>query len=63
MLEDQIGRDLKQAMLAGDKFTTETLRTIKSAILYVKVANGTRDTTMADDVLIALLQKEAKKRQ
>jgi uncharacterized protein YqeY len=63
MLEQQIEADIKAAMLARDSERVLALRQIKSVLLNVKVANGTRDTGLADDVVITLLAKEAKKRQ
>lgn len=63
MLEQRIEQDLKTAMLAGDKQRVDTLRLMKSVILYAKVANGTRDMAMSNDDVIVLLSKEAKKRQ
>lgn len=62
-LKQQIDADLKQAMLSGDKVLTTTLRGLKSAILYAEVAANRRDEGLADDEIIALLTKEAKKRQ
>lgn len=63
MLEQQLDQDLKAAMLSKDSATVETIRGLKSALLYAKVAAGTRDQAMPDDQVIALLAKEAKKRQ
>jgi uncharacterized protein YqeY len=63
MLEQQLENDLKQAMLAGNTELVSTLRTLKSVILNKKVADGTRDMAMANDDVIVLLSKEAKKRQ
>jgi uncharacterized protein YqeY len=63
MLKQQIDRDLKAALLAGDKDRVTTLRSIKSVILYAEVAKGARETGLEDDEIIALLAKEAKKRQ
>jgi uncharacterized protein YqeY len=62
-MKQQIEQDLKQAMLAGDKTLVDTLRFLKSAILYAEVAAGKRDEGLSDDETIALLTKEAKKRQ
>jgi uncharacterized protein YqeY len=62
-IEQQIEQDLKAALLGGDKLKTETLRGLKSALLYAKVAAGSRDQAMPDDQVIGLLAKEAKKRQ
>lgn len=63
MLKQQIDQDLKQAMLSGDKDLATILRGLKSAILYVEVAEGKRDEGLNDEAIVALLQKEAKKRQ
>jgi uncharacterized protein YqeY len=62
-IEQQIEQDLKAALLGGDKLKTETLRGLKSTLLYAKVAAGSRDQAMPDDQVIGLLAKEAKKRQ
>lgn len=63
MLEDKINQDLKAALLAGDKPLATTLRGLKSSLLYVKIANQSRDQAMSDEAVIAVFQKEAKKRQ
>lgn len=62
-VKQQIDQDLKAAMLAGDKTLVTTLRGLKSAILYVEVAKGSRDAGLSDAELIDILSKEAKKRQ
>lgn len=62
-LEQQIEQDLKSALLSGDKLKVETLRGLKSVVLYAKVAAGSRDTAMPDDALHQLFAKEVKKRQ
>jgi uncharacterized protein len=63
MLEDKINQDLKAALLGGDKVLVMTLRGLKSSLLYAKIASNSRDKLMPDEVLISVLQKEAKKRQ
>jgi uncharacterized protein len=63
MLKQRIEQDLKTALLAGDKDRALTLRSLKSAILYVEVAKGNRDEGLPDDEIITVLAKEAKKRQ
>jgi uncharacterized protein len=63
MLKEQIGRDLKQALLSGNKDIVTTLRGLKSAILYAEVAKGIRQEGLPDEEIIILLAKEAKKRQ
>jgi uncharacterized protein YqeY len=62
-MEDKITADLKEAMFAKDAQRTSVLRSIKSAITYVKVAPGASGESMSDDDIIVLLAKEAKKRQ
>jgi uncharacterized protein len=62
-LEQQIDQDLKSALLSGDKLKVETLRGLKSVLLYAKVATGSRDKTMDDSAVQQLFAKEAKKRQ
>jgi uncharacterized protein YqeY len=62
-VKQQIDADIKTAMLAGDKVLVTTLRGLKSAILNVEVAEGKREEGLSDDVVINMLQKEAKKRQ
>jgi uncharacterized protein YqeY len=63
MLKQQIDRDLKTALLAGDKDQAMTLRSLKSVILYAEVAKGVRESGLEDNEIITLLSKEAKKRQ
>lgn len=63
MLKQQIEQDLKTALLAGDKDRALVLRSLKSAILYVEVAKGARESGLPDDEVTAILGKEAKKRQ
>lgn len=62
-IKDQLDQDLKSAMLDGNKSRATTLRGLKSAILYVEVAKGSRDTGLSDQEIIELFTKEAKKRQ
>lgn len=63
LIKDQINQDLKTAMLAGDKSAATTLRGLKSAILYAEVAKGSREQGLADQEIVEVLSKEAKKRQ
>lgn len=62
-LKARIDRDLKQAMLSGDKTLVTTLRGLKSVILYAEVEKGSREQGLADEDVTQLLTKEAKKRQ
>lgn len=61
--QEQIDKDLKQAMLAGDKELVSVLRGLKSAILYEEVAQNKRDEGLPEQTVVTILQKEAKKRQ
>lgn len=63
MLKDKLQADLKAAMLARDTDTVETLKGLKSAILYAEVETNKRDTGLGDDEILVVLKKEAKKRQ
>lgn len=64
MLKQRINQDLKTAMLAGDKVLVTMLRGLKSAILYVEVAKGVRDSGgLSDAEIQEILSKESKKRQ
>lgn len=63
MLEQRLEQDIKAALLAGESFKVMTLRGLKSTLLNVKVANGTRDTGLEDDVVLTIFAKESKKRQ
>jgi uncharacterized protein YqeY len=63
-LRQQLDDDVKAALLGGDSLRVETLRGLKSVILYADVAAKKRDTGgIADDEILGLLAKEAKKRQ
>ena len=63
MLEEKIDQDLKTALIGGDQVAVRTLRGLKSALLYVKVAQNKRDSGLSQTEEIDILQKEAKKRQ
>lgn len=62
-LKQQIEDDLKTAMLAGDKTLVTTLRGLKSSILNVEVAKGSREQGLSDTEVIDVLTKQAKQRQ
>ena len=62
-IKEKIDADLKTAMLAGEKERVTTLRGLKSSILYAEVAAGKRDDGLDEQSIVALMQKEAKKRQ
>jgi hypothetical protein len=63
-LRQQLDDDVKAALLVGDSLRTETLRGLKSVILYADVAAKKRDSGgIPDDEILGLFAKEAKKRQ
>ena len=62
MIKQTIDQDIKSAMLAGDKPLVSALKTLKSVILYAEVAAGKREEGLDDQTVVALLQKELKKR-
>jgi uncharacterized protein YqeY len=62
-MQDKIAQDLKAAMLSKDVLRTSVLRSIKSAFTYAAVAPGATSSELSDDAVLAILAKEAKKRQ
>src|SRR6266404_2231721 len=62
-MQEQIERDLKTALLAGDKLTTETLKGIKNALQYEAVSKSTKPEELDEDTVQSVVAKEAKKRQ
>ena len=62
-MQEQIDRDIKTAMLAGDKNKAEALRTIKSSILNEAIALSSRDSGLTYEQVQKVLAREAKKRQ
>jgi uncharacterized protein YqeY len=62
MIKQSIDDDIKTAMLGGDRETVNILRTVKSVILDEEVKQRKRQEGLPDDQIVALLQKEVKKR-
>jgi uncharacterized protein YqeY len=63
-LRSQLDDDVKAALLGGESLRVETLRGLKSAVLYADIATKSRDTGgISDDEILTLFAKEAKKRQ
>lgn len=58
-LLDTLQNDMKTAMKAGDKERLSALRMLVSAVRYAAIDHG----EMSDDQVLAVLQKEAKKRR
>jgi len=61
-MQEQIERDLKDALLSGDKPKAETLRGLKSAILNEAIALGVKDQGLSDEQIQKVMSREAKKR-
>jgi hypothetical protein len=62
-MQDQIEKDLKAALLAGDKLKTETLRGLKNALQYEAVNSGFKNRELTDEQAQKVFAREAKKRQ
>lgn len=62
-IKTQLDQALKAALLAGDSFTATALRGLKSTIQYAEVAAGKQADGLSDVEIMAVLSKEAKKRQ
>jgi uncharacterized protein YqeY len=62
-VQEQIDKDLKRALLSGDKPKVETLRIIKSALLNEAISQGARETGLSDEQIQKILARESKKRQ
>ena len=64
MIRQTLEEQIKTAMLAGDSLRVETLRGLKTVILYADVAAKKRDSGgISDDEITSLFAKEVKKRQ
>lgn len=60
-MEQRIREDLKKAMIAKDETIVSTLRMLISEMTYAKVAKSVE--SLSDEDIIAVIQKEAKKRK
>lgn len=59
----QIDSDLKAAMIARDADKLSVLRMLKSAVKYASIEKGGADCVPSDLEVIAVVRKEAKKRE
>ena len=57
---EKLAADLKQAMLARDSETVDLLNMLKTALQYEAI--GSSDKQLSEDKVIAVLQRERKKR-
>ena len=62
-LRDDFTASLKEAMKAGDKLKTSTLRLINSALKDREIEARGAGKTLSEDDILALLQKMVKQRQ
>lgn len=61
-LKARIDQDVKTAMLGGERFTADVLRSLKAAILNEEVAQGKRDEGLDDTTIEQVIAREVKKR-
>ena len=59
----QIDADLKKAMLAREEDKLSVLRMLKSAVKYAAIEKGGADAVPTDVEVLAVVRKEAKKRE
>jgi uncharacterized protein len=59
----QIDADLKKAMLAREADKLSVLRMLKSAVKYAAIEKGGADAVPTDAEVIAVVRREAKKRE
>jgi uncharacterized protein YqeY len=62
-LAAKIDADLKQAMIARDADKLSVLRLLKSAVKYASIEKGGADSTPTDADVLAVVRKEARKRE
>lgn len=62
-LKEQIDNDLKAALLGGNRFSVNTLRDLKAAILNEEVAQGRREEGLGDTEIEGVIAREVKKRR
>lgn len=62
-MQEQIERDLKTAMLSGDKLRVETLKGLKNALLYEAVNLQVKPADLKNEQIISIFAKESKKRR
>ena len=62
-MQQKLERDLKAAMLAGDKTRSEVIKGLKNALQYEAVAQNSPDRKLSEEQAQKVLAREAKKRQ
>lgn len=61
-LKERINDEMKAALLGGNRFAGETLRSLKAAVLNEEVATGKRDQGLSDEEVEKVVAREVKKR-
>jgi uncharacterized protein YqeY len=61
-MQDQLTRDLKAAMLSGDKQKAEVLKGLKNALQYESVGSKSQDKNLSEEVVQKVFTRESKKR-
>lgn len=61
-LKEQINNDLKAALLGGNRFLGDVLRSLKAVILDEEVSQNKRDEGLEDATIEKLIAREVKKR-
>lgn len=62
-MQEQIERDLKTALLAGDKIRVEVLKGLKNSLQYEAVNQKIKLDQLKVEQIVAVFQREAKKRR
>ena len=62
-LKQQIQADTKAALLGGNRFEADTLRSLKAAILNEEVAKNKRDEGLEEAEIEQIIAREVKKRR
>lgn len=61
-MKDKINDDLKAALLGGDRFSGEVLRSLKASILNEEIARKQREEGLSDSEIEQVIAREVKKR-
>lgn len=62
-MQEQIERDIKSALLSGDRVKAETLKIIKNSLQYEAADKLVKPQELSDEQVQTVLAREAKKRQ
>ncbi len=62
-LKDSINKDLKTALISGNRFEADVLRGLKAVILNEEISQKKRDDGLEESAIEQLVAREIKKRQ